>query len=337
MPVGIQIVRKEKGESAFDKVLKGVQLANTIVGTVGGIQSLAEKSQASELAKQQSADAQGGVYTQKELDNAGFVTAKEGEMGAMARKLRMGDQVSDVLVKKYEKSGDPLETDYKKAQIAKLNAEAKNVGKQGDPATTEFKQNQYAAAGFANRAMEAESLLGQMTENGFKAPEWRPLDRFRPEAALPQEVKKYNQIKNNFVSAVLRDESGASISKEERAEAERMYFPQEGDGDEVLAQKAQARADAVASLRAEAGGAIEQVRAQRGIMGLVAGEKPRDQYKSLGKDSQRQAPAPTKELTAKDKQALAWANANLADPVNGSKAAQILKLHGGGGKVQARP
>jgi hypothetical protein len=336
MPVGIQIVRKEKGESPLDKVLKGVQLANAIVGTVEGVQNVKQRMDASALAKQQSADSQGGVYTQKELDAGGFVTAKEGEMGAMARKLRMGDQVTDVLVKKYEKSGDPLESEYKRAQIAKLNAETKNVGKQGDPATTEFKQNQYAAAGFANRATQAESLLAGMKNDGF-TPDWRPLDRFRPEAKLPQEVKKFNQIKKNFISAVLRKESGASIGEKEYGDADLMYFEQPGDGAEVIAQKDQARADAVASLKAEAGGAFEQVRAQRGIMGLVAGEKPRDQYKSLGKDSQRQAPAPTKELTAKDKQALAWANANLADPVNGSKAAQILKLHGGGGKVQARP
>ena len=60
------------------------------------------------------------------------------------------------------------------------------------------------------------------------------------------DAQKYDQAKRDFVNAVLRRESGAVISKEEFANAEQQYFPQPGDGPEVIAQK---RANREAALR----------------------------------------------------------------------------------------
>ncbi len=287
MPLGLQIVRKEKGESSLDKILKGVSLANSIVGTVGGVVELKDRMDARGLAKQSAADSQGGVYTQKELDTGGFVEAKDGEAGAIARKLRQGADVRDVFVKKYEKpdAGKSLSLEEKNKLIAetrKLNADANKANRgDGDPGSKEFKTNQYAAAGFANRAVGAEAALGKLMdpETGFNATDWRPLDRFRPETKIPQNVKMYNQIKNDFVSAVLRKESGAAIGEDERAAEERKYFPQPGDGQDVLDRKSESRSNAVAALKAEAGGALDQVMGQRGLMGLVGSEK-RNQYKT---------------------------------------------------------
>lgn len=289
MPVGIQIVRKEKQESALDKVMKGVSLANSIVGTVDNAMSIKDRMAARDIAARQAADAQGGVYTQKELDAGGFVNAADGETGAMRRRLRQGDQVTDVVVKKYEKPDamkamSPLEEEKTRAEIAKLNAEAKKANRgDGDGSSKEFKQNQYAAAGFANRAVDAEAALSKLLdpEGGFKV-EWRPMDRFRREQDLPQDVKMFNQIKRDFVSAVLRKESGASIADTERSEKEQEFFPQPGDGADVLARKAQARANAIAALEAEAGNALAQVQERRGIMDFVA----------QGKEYKSRAPAP---------------------------------------------
>ncbi len=88
-----------------------------------------------------------------------------------------------------------------------------------------------------------DSMVGQMTE-GFK----------------DQDVKSYEQAKNNFVSAVLRKESGAAISPKEYKAEERKYFPQKGDGPDVIAQKDAARAQAVANLRGASGNAYGRIK-----------------------------------------------------------------------------
>jgi hypothetical protein len=57
----------------------------------------------------------------------------------------------------------------------------------------------------------------------------------------------------NFMSAVLRKESGAAISASEYDAEDRKYFPQPGDGADVKAQKQKARALAIDALRVQAG------------------------------------------------------------------------------------
>lgn len=65
--------------------------------------------------------------------------------------------------------------------------------------------------------------------------------------------QQVDQGRRNFISAVLRKESGAVISPTEYAAEERKYFPQTGDSPEVIAQKRNAREEAVLALQAEAG------------------------------------------------------------------------------------
>jgi hypothetical protein len=61
------------------------------------------------------------------------------------------------------------------------------------------------------------------------------------------------QAQRNFVNAILRKESGAAISQSEFNNAEKQYFPQPGDGPEVIAQKRQNRMAAMQSMAREAG------------------------------------------------------------------------------------
>lgn len=63
------------------------------------------------------------------------------------------------------------------------------------------------------------------------------LARFIPKAGS-EDFKKYEQAKRNFVNAVLRKESGAAIGKDEFESAEKQYFPQIGDSEAVIKQKA---------------------------------------------------------------------------------------------------
>jgi hypothetical protein len=67
------------------------------------------------------------------------------------------------------------------------------------------------------------------------------------------EQQQTEQARRNFVSAVLRKESGAAIGVDEYKNEERKYFPQAGDTDAVVKQKQQARKLAIEALKAQAG------------------------------------------------------------------------------------
>jgi len=67
------------------------------------------------------------------------------------------------------------------------------------------------------------------------------------------EQQQVEQARRNFVSAVLRKESGAAIGVDEYKNEERKYFPQAGDTDAVIKQKQKARELAIEALKAQAG------------------------------------------------------------------------------------
>lgn len=149
-----------------------------------------------------------------------------------------------------------LERDFKRAQIGKLNADAREAGK---PKVT---GDQYKVAGFVKRAEQAEDTLNQLLQSGYD-PTTAGAD-IQGRALFPGilqsgEYKGFDQASRNFISAVLRRESGAAISDQEYANERAKYFPMPGDDKDVLAQKAAARAQAMAGLKAEAGGAYDLV------------------------------------------------------------------------------
>jgi hypothetical protein len=69
-------------------------------------------------------------------------------------------------------------------------------------------------------------------------------------SAAQQQV---DQARRNFITAVLRKESGASISPTEFANEEKKYFPQAGDTSEVIAQKRASRDLAIQAMDIQAG------------------------------------------------------------------------------------
>lgn len=99
------------------------------------------------------------------------------------------------------------------------------------------------------------------------------------------ETKKFNNAKLNFITAVLRPESGATIQPSEYSDAERLYFPVPGDPPVIIQQKQQAREQEIAGLKLMASGQIpfeyggakpsERLAAmQSGQAAVVAGGQP---------------------------------------------------------------
>jgi hypothetical protein len=76
-------------------------------------------------------------------------------------------------------------------------------------------------------------------------------------AMLSEQGQKAEQAQRDFVNAVLRRESGAVISEQEFANAQKQYFPQPNDKPENLAQKRRNRQLAIQGLEAEVPGGLK--------------------------------------------------------------------------------
>ena len=77
--------------------------------------------------------------------------------------------------------------------------------------------------------------------------------------ARSPEGQTYTTAKEDFITAVLRKESGAVINADEFTREDRKYFPQKGDTPERIQQKAEARRRAIDGVIAESQGAYEQM------------------------------------------------------------------------------
>jgi hypothetical protein len=140
-------------------------------------------------------------------------------------------------------------------------------------------QDQGNAVAFGARALDAQSTLRQLEASGVTnggrlagGLDAIPViggalgGAVRSTAGLPlvgglaqstiapsDQQQSYEQAQRNFVSAVLRKESGAAISNEEYANEGKKYFPQPGDSAATIEQKARARDLAIEGLKAQAG------------------------------------------------------------------------------------
>lgn len=138
---------------------------------------------------------------------------------------------------------------------------------QGNPianAVGNLNGEQSNAVAFGARALDAQNTLRQLEAGGTTNTNMIN----RAASALPvvggiagsatnwlnnDQQQSYDQAKRNFVSAVLRKESGAAISESEFANEDKKYFPQAGDSPSTIEQKARARDLAIEGLKAQAG------------------------------------------------------------------------------------
>lgn len=123
------------------------------------------------------------------------------------------------------------------------------------------------AAGFAERMGQASTILSQLeTDPAFRKTlvgvEGAPSGSGKIPAVgnftLSPKAQQYKQAQENWVRANLRKESGAAIGKDEMAQEVKIYFPQPGDSDEIISQKAAFRKTAEANMRRNAGRAAQQ-------------------------------------------------------------------------------
>jgi hypothetical protein len=191
------------------------------------------------------------------------------------------------------------------------------TGQQGQPLVggKPMTETQSNATAFGMRAVEANKILkdieqsGTTTTGGIRNVVSGTLGAI-PLVGENLESKSYSalnflssadqqktdQARRNFVTAILRKESGAAISPSEFANEEKKYFPQIGDSNKVIKQKQEARDLAIKALEVQAGPTgARSIKAQQNL-----------------------------QLAPQDQEALNWANSNPNDP----RSAQIKQRLG---------
>lgn len=98
-------------------------------------------------------------------------------------------------------------------------------------------------------ANEGTSLSGRMKEGSPYAPGTSTVGNY----FQTDNYQKYKQARDNFITALLRDESGAAIGTQEFNRYEKELFPQPGDGKDVIEQKREARRVAIEAMKKGAG------------------------------------------------------------------------------------
>lgn len=120
----------------------------------------------------------------------------------------------------------------------------------GDPAT--------GVAPYLPSDADYEATLGMLAG----APNWATRHIVSPEG------RKFYDNAQNFMMAMLRPDTGAAFGKDEFQSYARVFIPMPGDTPEVIANKAQARATALAALQGTARGAdvaIAKIMQEQGL------------------------------------------------------------------------
>jgi hypothetical protein len=147
-------------------------------------------------------------------------------------------------------------------EIAKINADAAGGKKTGEQATAEIFANKMELSNktLASVANQGSSLAGKIASG-------LPMGNYLQST----EYQKYKQAASNFITALLRKESGAAIGKEEFDRYDKEYMPQPGDSREVLAQKAEARQVAIDGMKKGAGPGYKSPTGTAAVPGLPSG------------------------------------------------------------------
>ena len=126
----------------------------------------------------------------------------------------------------------------------------------------DFSGDKLLAGSFANRMIDSQTIFDRLTADGYDPSNTRDyaasnLPVIAQSAAMSSQGQQYLAAKKNFVTAVLRKESGAAISDTEFETEDIKYFPQPGDSADTIEQKRLARKVAIDAMKAQSGGAFE--------------------------------------------------------------------------------
>lgn len=165
--------------------------------------------------------------------------------------------------REFEREEAEKQRKFKADESAKDRAarEARERAKSKEKGAKEkkFSQNERQSAGYAVRMEAAHKNLESMLNSGYDPTSYSKwvrglgLGKIRP--GMSDADRKFESIMRDFITANLREESGAAIPQSEIEEEMQKYIPVEGDGPETIATKAAARKRAIENMKFKAGGA----------------------------------------------------------------------------------
>ena len=191
----------------------------------------------------------------KTISDLSLNALKNGAPSSIASQMRKAATVEDAIsiggqyVDKYDRAIQQLQLENIRSQINERAAANTVTGPisavTGKPLSAEERK----ALGFAERSMSASLIIDGIGDQFSGVFSQLPL----PNLLKNSDRQKFEQAQRNFVNAVLRRESGAVINPEEFDNARLQYFPQPGDGADVLVQKQMNRNQVIKNLLVEGG------------------------------------------------------------------------------------
>jgi hypothetical protein len=155
----------------------------------------------------------------------------------------------------------PRPTQGSDPEVAELRKELLRLQVQGASEPKPPNQYQSETSNYATRVEQAEPTINAVADSiaGMSLPKFQLQTESwfaRPTFQSP-EVQQYMQSARNFINAVLRRESGATIQPSEFAEAKQQYLPVPGDTAEALALKKANRDLVISNFKRSAGPAYQ--------------------------------------------------------------------------------
>jgi hypothetical protein len=144
-------------------------------------------------------------------------------------------------------SGGSLPSAYREYQLSQNDPGFANYLQGSKPLTPD----QLKAADFASRLQSSDQIINQLAKVG--ASNVGGISQYFPNVLKSSDRQQLEQAERTFVNAVLRRESGAAISPSEFNSAAQQYFPQPGDSQATIQQKANLRAQVTQNLQNQAG------------------------------------------------------------------------------------
>lgn len=121
---------------------------------------------------------------------------------------------------------------------------------QSAPKLTEV---QGKAASYAAQMKQSEGILDNLGQEFDPSAFSTTAQGFIPNRFRTEEAQLYNTAKRNWITAVLRQQSGAAISKHEFDRYNSQFFPQDGDTTAVIGQKKKLRDEQTKLMELQAG------------------------------------------------------------------------------------
>jgi hypothetical protein len=245
------------------------------------------------IPKEVSPDTKASLAQSQELANRAFYNLSAAQQAQDKREAqRLGLSQQQYNLSKWQAENPSLSFHEGEAGPVAFNPKSGVAAPVMTPAGTPMvggkalTETQGKATGFASRAGEADQILNTVGQGGEIKPslikagaEAIPLIGGALGTAAniiapsgPQQ--QVEQAQRNFVNAILRQESGASISASEFANAQRQYFPQVGDSPEVIKQKAANRQTSINALKVQAGPGMQRMPQQPAATAPMRAKNP---------------------------------------------------------------